>query len=520
MTRRLVLVVWWWLGLVVLGSPAVADERPRLDFAGCTEVLDGPVCLLDEARRVRLFVTHSIDATIGIEPDPGVHLEPVMGGSRVEIEVPDGVMRIRVDVLDDAGRHRLALSVRPTPSKPSWLAHASALRRAGHVESARQIAEGWTTRGSLSARGRAYGLLAYYQDRAGEVAEAVASRLAAIDALQRAGRIGRASLQRAQLHASMLQARRFAAAEALEVNWPIATGDAISIFDRLYSRGRRHQELGSPRRALAELLSARTLAHRIGLTTRLFAAEDARAALLVTSGRHAEAQAVSICLAASHGAALHPCAAARLLNNVAWSRLLERDADPRDPWRPRTLDTLCPDVTPPDDTTELDLLLAGVPRPMLERALQRFEAECPRDIDAPINVRMNLAFADLQAGLSDRASASLDALRDQPSAHAEVVLWDVVLRARLALLDGRPHDALTVSGELDRAARKDAWPEGRWRAAVLRARALDALGRFDKAIDEHDAAEALLDSELMRLPRHDGRIDLPHLRRRAVGHHL
>ncbi|MEM8931332.1 MAG: CHAT domain-containing protein, partial [Acidobacteriota bacterium] len=39
-------------------------------------------------------------------------------------------------------------------------------------------------------------------------------------------------------------------------------------------------------------------------------------------------------------------------------------------------------------------------------------------------------------------------------------------------------------------------------------------------IDEHDAAEALLDSELMRLPRHDGRIDLPHLRRRAVGHHL
>lgn len=275
-----------------------------------------------------------------------------------------------------------------------------------------------------------------------------------------------------------LRRREFATAreilDGLEVppDAPRETFDAVAYYRSWLAR-----EVGDYRTALAEIHRAEEQAERLGLET---AAEQNRQLLalaLVDMGRFREAAEILDELLRNDAPDRPRGERAKLLNNIAWSRLLAREAG-----HP-----------------------VGDPIPPLREAGELLDGLRGHD-ELLLHLHLNLVLARLQRDEIDAAEEALAAVRRRGEyASPRHRLWWLDLEARLALDAGRAGEALERSTRLGEIAARVDSPEGRWRAAVGRARAHDALGNVAAARKALDEAESLLDSQSLQVPLHEGR---------------
>ncbi len=271
-----------------------------------------------------------------------------------------------------------------------------------------------------------------------------------------------------------------------------ASGDGESAFWLAFYRGQWALNNADSRNALRELEAAARHAARLGWTRMRNQAHQLLARQLRRLGRDQEATELFARLVAEIDHLTSECDQATLLNNAAWDRLLALEAK-----RP-----------------------AANPLPELERALVHLEA-CRRDIGEEVNMRLNLALAHYHAGDVENARRQLGLAQTHSGApERRLLAWSYDIEGRLAILEGRPRAALEAYAALAAQAAAGDRPEVAWRAAVGRARALEAIGEIDAALEQLARAEVFLDQESLRAPLDAGRETSVTAREWATRHYL
>ncbi|MCH9651169.1 MAG: CHAT domain-containing protein [Deltaproteobacteria bacterium] len=111
------------------------------------------------------------------------------------------------------------------------------------------------------------------------------------------------------------------------------------------------------------------------------------------------------------------------------------------------------------------------------------------------NIAINLALAYLHQGSLEAAQDALElAMREVPSPPGWLREWRWVVEGRIALALNRPAAALEPFQALEAYAESRLLFGSRWRAAVGKGRALEALGKTEQALASYRKADDLLDS--------------------------
>lgn len=290
-------------------SPALAAE-----YAGCEAVLvPGPVCVLPESRKLRLWVGAPPEARIEIQAG-GRRIDdaakPVREGQRFTLTLPSTATSVTVLVESAKGRASWSLPVAPPATKKS---------RGPPVNLARQQAS--------------RDLLREVTDKAIRVHD----------------RVEEFRLEDAR---AMLDGLRLP-----------SQAPAESRYLASYSRALLARKEGDYRTALAEIEKSLETAEQVDLRRYHWLAEEEKALLLLDMGRSRESAELFERLSRTSQAG-SACEEAQLLNNRAWSALLAREAGealPEDPTDllTRALKTYdaCKRVKP-EDTANVQLNLA------------------------------------------------------------------------------------------------------------------------------------------------------------------
>jgi tetratricopeptide (TPR) repeat protein len=484
------------LGLAGCGGgsdPAgVAVPELLVEYAGCDGVLrdgvlrdglrEGPICVLAADRRLRLWIRSDADAAVelvgvaaGAEP-----VEEVQQGLRYEVEIPSRVSRLTVRALRRGSGASWHLALRK-PAPPEWLEQFLALYRGGEHQPAERLLRERLAGLPASERGKALGLLARVELGKGHNDEALGYFEEALLWHREAGRTSdlvddATALTYLLLYHAQDLPRARAVLDALPVDWQ---GPAEASYYLSYYRGLLAKENGDLRTALRQLEAAVRQAERLDLTRLRQSAEHPLAVMLQRVGRYAEAEAVARRLWNEAPAELVGCARAQLLNNLAWARLLAREAGEA----------------------------ADDPTPLLEETLDILRHQgCSEVASEQVNVLLNLALAHLHEGRTRAARERLDeaaALGDLAEPRLE--LWRLEVEGRLALRVGRPRQALACYTELADRAATGAALEADWRAAVGEAQARDELGESEQALAALARADALLDEMSFAVALREGR---------------
>ena len=249
-----------------------------------------------------------------------------------------------------------------------------------------------------------------------------------------------------------------------------ANGDSASAYLVRYYQGHWALESGELGAALRHLGGAAAHAERAGWLARRNMAEQMIARVLGRLGRGSEAQAVLARLM-SEVEAIPVCERVPLLNNLAWDQL-------------QALEARLGKKRPPITTT-ID---------WLEQGLSWLD-HCPKDLgDERGNLHLNLALAHLHAADPESAQEQLARVRSLANTPPpRFAVWQMDLEARLAMLQGRPEEALATSLALEVLADRSHGHEAGWRAALGEARALRALGEDRQAVAAYAKAEDWLD---------------------------
>jgi tetratricopeptide (TPR) repeat protein len=481
----------WVLGLVWLvagcqrekAAPvAVSVPAPRVEFAGCAAVVDGPVCELSSERALRLWVEGPEGTALTVRAGGAalpVDLWTVRGGRAGTVVVPPGASEVAVEVERPEGQGVWRLPVREGVPVP-LLQQAKALRAEGKAAEAEKLLREGLSALPPEGLARGTGLLARLRLAQGHPGEA-ASLLREALALHRA-----AGLRSDEVHDALVlsyvlihHGRHFTEARTvLDALVPRAREYPEGAAQLPYYQGLLADESGDMRTLLHLLDDTEARSERLGLERHLRAVRLEKAMTLQYLGRGAEALALLDVLRAGLREDASACERAELLNNIGWGRLLEGEADGHAPQEPL---------------------------PALEEALTLFRGACPRP-ESEANVLVNLALADLQAGKPQAAQARLEAarrVRSEPG--LRIVLWWLDLEGRIHLESGRARQAVGLYGRLAELAEASLSPEARWRATFGRGRALERLGDVRGALAAYAEAEALLDDEALRVPVAEGR---------------
>ncbi|WP_437818399.1 CHAT domain-containing protein [Sorangium sp. So ce1078] len=470
-------------------DPAALAASPppplEVEFAGCGAVHAGPACALPDDRAIRLWIKAPQDARVAVAADATpVPLDgaPVQGGLLVRIPVPAGAGVLSVTAERNGARAAFRLPLLPPLAAPA-LKEAEALRRQGRLDEASSALDALASGPDPALQALAIGKLARVDLARGRIPEAIARFEASIRAHRAAGRLSDEFLDRFALSYTLLyNGRRFAEARAaLDPLAPLEASHPEGRALKLYYAALPSFESGDLRAALRQLDASAAAGGRLGLSDHRRHVLQKRAEGLQALGRPLQAQALLREVQASMPAGSPPCEHAALLNNIGWSALQVAWAS-ASPGRP----------------------VADAEAP-LEAALALYGGPCPRPAERA-NALTNLALAKLDAGQTARARALLDeARRTDASPDAGVAIYWLDMEGRIALDSGDPAGALRLYQRLARLAEAGALPEGRYRAALGRGQALEALGQPDRALAAYEAAEALR-SELSQLaPLGEGR---------------
>lgn len=494
---------------------------PEVLYAGCAEAEVSPqggwICLLDndpqraEARSIRVWVDVSAAATPELRLDGEPLREPgveVRGGLRFEIPFPaagakprsEGGSVLEVRAVDGAWRWRLAVAEREPP--PPVLATAREIWNTGRTTAACQSLEDAAATATAGERCRILRRFAdcekslqVYREESSRGEAALRDWGAAAEACRAAGHLqGEADHRTVRVH-HLIEERRFGEAHReLGAHPPPAGVPGEVTYLYAFFRGQLATEAGDFRSAGDALGSAIEVAEKVGLESQRWQALEQLGLLLQTLGQTNQAHEIFRQLV-REVRDREPCDRARLLNNQAWTLLLAREAG---------------------ESAVED------PIPLLEQADRIYspEGDCKWP-EKRRNGAINLALAQLQDDRSAEARRTLAAARGPEGSETLLMrLWRLDLQARLALLEHRPAAALDLYRTLDALAVDALWPEGRWRAAFGRARALEALGDRPAALAAFGQAEDLLDDEMLRVAVHESRGLFLAQREMATRNHL
>ncbi len=492
-----------------LGAACAPPPPPSLEveYAGCQAVLEGPVCVVPEDRRLRLWVGS----------DPGVELDVAAGGRVLSTEEVQGGWGLAVEL--DEGQPELVLRAtgsRATGSRatatgggvatwnlslrrnnePDWLTRARELDREDLEATRRRVTERLD---GLDAglRGSALRVLAQLDARAGDGDAAERHLHMALEATGSAGRFLEEIECRATLVYLLFYDNRLGEAREMLEDMPVEPrAPAEALFHRAYSGAVLANGVGDHQTALRLLDGAVRRAERLGLGRLGNSAQQLQAIQLQRTGRGTEAAELLARLWASAPEGEHACLRAPLANNIGWSRLLALESRPEG--------TGAPAAGQGGAAAAADS--AGDPVPWLEAALDLFQRECPQLAGEPANVHTNLARAHLQAGRLARAREHLESSRRlAPEPEIRQLLWWLEIEARIALAESRANRALELYDDLAELAAAAFSADGEWRAAIGRGRAYRALGRMESARRELARGEALLDGASLQVPIVAGR---------------
>lgn len=490
-------------------------------YAGCAEAEVSPeggwTCLLDgDPQRAEDRVVHLwVDVPAADAPELRLDGEPlrepgaqVRGGLHFEIPFPaagrkppsEGGSVLDLSAADGSWRWRLAVAEREPP--PPVLGTATALWNTGDTHGACESLEQAAATATAADRCRILRRLADWEKTLqvyrGETSrgEAALRHLAAAAAACRtAGHPrGEADHRAVRVH-YLIEDRRFGKAHReLTAHPPPAGAPGFVTYLFEFYRGQLATEAGDFRSGGDALRSAVEVAEKLALESPRRDALEQLGLLLQTLGQTHRAHEIFRRLVRE----VHdrgPCDRARLFNNQAWTLLLAREAG-----EPAVED----------------------PIPLLEEAARIYSpaGECSWP-EKRRNGAINLALAQLQDDRPAQARRMLAAASGGEGSETLLMrLWRLDLEARLALLENRPPAALDLYRRLDALAQEALWPEGRWRAAFGRARALEALGDRSAALAAFEQAEDLLDEEMLRVAVHESRGLFLAQRERATRDHL
>ncbi len=488
-------------GVAQLGGD---DGGPRIEYAGCRRVLDGPICVLPNHRRLTLWARHRDCEEVGIAGS--VNSSPpaieVQGGCRFEIEIEEGTSELVVETRARDERSIWALEF-VDAAVEDWLQKALAYCRDGAWDEARALLQPRASGPEPGDAGAALSLLARIEQRGGQVELRDRLYRQALAAHRQAGRLSDLIKDSAGFTYYLIEEKRWPEAFELLDTLPVAAtgGSAEARYSEAFYRGLLAEETGDFRAALSWTSRAARSAERAGAGRRRYLAEDMLARQLSTVGLVDEAAALysrmrldELCDADADGEAdaqadadakaslLTACDCVRFAVNRAWAGLLALESG-----RPRT------------EPRPATLLAAA------ERALDEDQySGCARAEDLP-NVRLNRALAALHDGDLPAAQDHLERAQIDSGSSPRLALWQLDIKARIWLGRSQPQAALELYDELARRAELGAAPEAAWRAAFGRAMALESLGQTDEANDACARADVLLDRESLLIPMHAGR---------------
>jgi len=476
-------------GLLAGWLTACAPDPPPLtvEYAGCRSVLPGPVCVLaatadGPSRPLHLWVHTPPGTDIEITVDgrplalaeaPGGGVirerESIQGGTRFELALPATARRLEVRA---SGVWSLAFD---HAAPPTWLAGLAGLPP---EEKVAFLAERAAAATDPAERGEALRRLAPLRT---EVDEARRDFIAAAAAFREAGR-PLEEIATITSHAwTAIGARRLSEARAvldsIEIP-PGAPAEAACYLD--FDRGYLAESLGDFRTAFEFLGKAADRAERLGLDSLRQDAEQILGWQLPWLGRTGDAITLFARLRTEMRGRRRPCDDAQLDNNYAWVLLAAREGGEE----------------------------VADPIPLLDEAreIARQHGGCGQNTDLRSNLALNLALALLQGGRPGEARAALAEARQYAGGLTALEqLWAFDIEGRLALLEGRPDEALELYGRMAELAERASFASGAWQADLGRARAHLALGHQEVALTALAAAERRLDGESLRIPLGEGR---------------
>lgn len=473
------------------------DPAWAVEYAGCAGARRGPVCVRTATSLSLWLPAGSDGVTIAVDgtPVPMPVGTEVQGGRRIELEVAAKAEQLSVVRGRDGARWTLKLETR---SKPAWrVAADGSIAERAFDEAIDGLHDALETLTQDGERGPALALLGQLTLMRGETAVGRDLLRQSLPILHRAGDLQVTFDQTTALVFTLItRDHDFSEArerlDALPQDWQ-APGE-VRYFDAYY-RGLLAMETGDARAALGHYESAAAVARRTGAPRLRRLADEARAIQLRRLGRHEEASAAFAALFDEATAQDDPCRPVAVLSNQALAVL---QGSPRQAAAQQARGLL-----------HRALALLDSERPCADQRLQRQ------------GLHLNMALAALQA---DDPAAARRALDEAAAVDAErglgLLLWWRDIEGRLALAEGDPQDALRRYQALEILAADALVPEASWRAQVGVARAFEALGEVDSALDAFARAEHQLDNELLLVPQHEGRESFLAQRERATAQYL
>lgn len=463
------------------GPDAPAEQPLAVVFAGCDEVLRGPLCTFDP---------HDGELRLWAEVDPGLPVvlsldgvpvaappEPVDGGQRWVIRPPATARRLALwaDLDGATGRFELALDPSPAPVSAA-LAEIEAL---DDPAQGRERLEALLP--SLSGAERAHGLrlvgdLAFERSDLEAVTAAYAE---GVEVAAEAGRIRDASTMAQRLVFVCIALRHDEACGQrwLERDASLVVEDPEQRMLHAYYAGLLAVHRGELHAALTAHRSSERQAHALGLPALEAAALLEQMLLVGRVGAWERAQGLRE-RALELLPALEPTQRGQLLNAAAWVLL---EAHGR------------------GHPTGED------PLPLLERALAVLDGRTdPIAAHTRHAAALNLAYAATLRGHAPEARRWLEGV-DEAALDPEDRLWRLLLLARVALLEGHPTLAGRRFATLLSEAERLYEPELRWQALVGQGQVHEAHGRPEDALASYAAAERVLVEQLPRIALGEGR---------------
>jgi CHAT domain-containing protein/tetratricopeptide repeat protein len=473
-------------GLLFACGPAPPPPPPEVEYSGCWTVsFPGPVCALWPGQpRLKLWVRADPGTKVEVRVDgkrQEVSGEEESGGRFFKLPLPTRASSLTVRLRGPEGDLSLPWSLSLVPPRvPKWQPEVQKLATSGRNVELRQHLEDLLNVVSPGERGSILRLLGLQAHAEGNVDEAVKWLKQGLQADRAPGLLSEAVDIATVLAQILFKSGRFAEArQTLNLKIP-AEAPVEARYLVAYCQGLLADRVGDYRSALEYLRQASGLAARGRLIKYLVSSEQVRARILQELGRTREASALFASLDADLlQGTWTPCERGDLLINVAWSRLLAREAG--------------------EESED--------PTPALKRAQTLFEDGCAMP-DQRLNVRLNLALADQQAHRWSAAREELAGLETSPLAsHATLDqrLWLLDLEGRQAIAERDPRRALDLYDQLTAAAEGARSTEGELRAAVGRAHAQLALHRPEAAIASFQEADRLIDEQTWHIPAYEGR---------------
>jgi hypothetical protein len=469
---------------VSCGSETGPPPTLEVEYSRCRAVyLPGPVCTLWKSRRFNLWVKTEPGATVEIQAGDQAlagEVEELRGGRLYRLSIPPHASAVTVSARSPDGTRSASWSLVMTEmAVPAWEAEIDQLQSSdrGREEALKRLRQLLRTAARKEQGPILWSLanIAFTYSGSGE-AERYLKQGIAVD---RAENCLSCEVEKATLLARLyLEQGRFGdARQTLESLKLPPEAPAESRYRMGYYRGILALRTGDYRLALEQLREAAGLAEKVRMSAFRWKIEQVLASLLQDLGRSQEASALFARLQSDPHPET-PCDMGDLLTNRSWAWLLAREGEEK----------------------------AEDPIPLLKEAQAVYDGTPACTVQQRFNARLNLAFAYLQADRWREARQVLEAARPlNAQASLRQLLWWFDLEGRTAIAEGQPASALRLYEELQSRAERALSLEGRFRAALGRARAHLALGRRSAALVALAEADRRIDEEAWQVPAHEGR---------------